>query len=152
LPAFLEPSLASPNPQHREDRTRLILKTLEFAKQVRAKNISITSGNKWRGTVFVGNTNITVTDTGTPSTTAWSHLVMTKAGSTLTLYVNGAAVATTTVAGIVNTSTGILAIGRTGGSSTDYFNGQIDEVAVYPIALPAARIYAHYAAGVSGPG
>ena len=114
--------------------------------------MSITSGNKWRGTVFVGNTNITVTDTGTPSTTAWSHLVMTKAGSTLTLYVNGAAVATTTVAGIVNTSTGILAIGRTGGSSSDYFNGQIDEVAVYPTALPAARIGAHYAAGVSGSG
>jgi len=114
--------------------------------------MSITSGNKGRGTVFVGNTNITVTDTGTPSTTAWSHLVMTKAGSTLTLYVNGAAVATTTVAGIVNTSTGILAIGRTGGSSSDYFNGQIDEVAVYPTALPAARIGAHYAAGVSGSG
>ena len=57
-----------------------------------------------------------------------------------------------TVAGIVNTSTGILAIGRTGGSSSDYFNGQIDEVAVYPTALPAARIGAHYAAGVSGSG
>src|SRR5438477_11258437 len=41
---YFEPSLASPNARHREDRTRLILKTLEFAKQVGAKNISITSG------------------------------------------------------------------------------------------------------------
>src|SRR5439155_1233277 len=41
---YFEPSLASPNPKHRADRTRLITKTLEFAKQVNAKNISITSG------------------------------------------------------------------------------------------------------------
>ena len=114
--------------------------------------MSITGGNQWRGTVFVGNSNIAVTAPGVASTTSWTHLAMTKAGSTLTLYVNGAAVATTTVAGIVNTSTGILAIGRTGASSSDYFNGQIDEVAVYPTALSAARIAAHHTAGVTPPG
>ena len=111
--------------------------------------LSITSGNKWRGTVFVGNSNITVTDPSTPSTTSWTYLVMTKAGSTLTLYVNGVAVATTTISGTVNTSTGILAIGRTGGSSTDYFNGGIDEVAVYGTALTASRVQAHYNAGMT---
>jgi len=114
--------------------------------------MSITGGNQWRGTVFVGNSNIAVTAPGVASTTSWTHLAMTKAGSTLTLYVNGAAVATTTVSGIVNTSTGILAIGRTGASSSDYFNGQIDEVAVYPTALSAARIAAHHTAGVTPPG
>jgi protein FrlC len=41
---YFEPSLISPNPQHRADRTRLILKTLDFAKAVGAGNISITSG------------------------------------------------------------------------------------------------------------
>src|SRR5436309_7855171 len=41
---YVEPSLISPNPQHRADRTRLILKTLDFAKAVGARNISITSG------------------------------------------------------------------------------------------------------------
>src|SRR5439155_14163566 len=41
---YFEPSLISPNPQHRADRTRLILKTLDFAKAIGAKNISITSG------------------------------------------------------------------------------------------------------------
>src|SRR4051812_21699461 len=41
---YFEPSLISPNPQHRADRTRLILKTLGFAKAVGAPNISITSG------------------------------------------------------------------------------------------------------------
>src|SRR3954468_21749228 len=41
---YFEPSLISPNPQHRADRARLILKTLEFAKAIGARNISITSG------------------------------------------------------------------------------------------------------------
>jgi len=41
---YFEPSLISPNPQHRADRTRLIMKALEFARDVGAKNISITSG------------------------------------------------------------------------------------------------------------
>jgi len=42
--AYFEPSLISPNPQHRADRSAMILRTLEFAKQIGAKNISITSG------------------------------------------------------------------------------------------------------------
>jgi protein FrlC len=41
---YFEPSLISPNPQHRADRTRLILRTLEFARGVGASNVSITSG------------------------------------------------------------------------------------------------------------
>ncbi len=42
--AYFEPSLISPNPKHRQDRTGLILKTLRFAKEIGAANISITSG------------------------------------------------------------------------------------------------------------
>jgi sugar phosphate isomerase/epimerase len=41
---YFEPSLISPNPQYRRDRAELILKTLQFAKDVRARNVSITSG------------------------------------------------------------------------------------------------------------
>jgi sugar phosphate isomerase/epimerase len=41
---YFEPSLISPNPKHRADRTRLILKTLQFAKDIGAANVSITSG------------------------------------------------------------------------------------------------------------
>jgi protein FrlC len=42
--AYFEPGLISPNPTHRADRIRLIMKTLEFAAEIGAKNISITSG------------------------------------------------------------------------------------------------------------
>jgi sugar phosphate isomerase/epimerase len=41
---YFEPSLISPNPKHRQDRTELILKTLQFAADIGAGNISITSG------------------------------------------------------------------------------------------------------------
>jgi sugar phosphate isomerase/epimerase len=41
---YFEPSLISPVAQYREDRTDLILRTLQFAKDVGAANISITSG------------------------------------------------------------------------------------------------------------
>ncbi len=46
---YFEPSLISPNPEYRADRTRLILKTLNFAKAMGAKNISITSGRMLGG-------------------------------------------------------------------------------------------------------
>ena len=112
--------------------------------------LSLTSGNQWRGTVYVGATSFTVTAPGV-ATTAWTYLVLTKSGSTMTLYVNGSPVASATVTGTINTNAGVLAIGRTGASATDYFNGSIDEVAVYPAALAAARITAHYAAAAAPP-
>jgi PKD repeat protein len=112
--------------------------------------LSLTSAGRWRATVFVGTSDITVTDTGTsPSTTRWSHLVLVRSGSQLTLYVNGAAAATTTFSGSVNTSTGILAIGRSGASSDGYFNGAVDEVAVYPSALTPRQVLRHYDAATS---
>lgn len=46
---YFEPSLISPNPTHRADRTRLILKALEFARDVGAANVSITSGRMLGG-------------------------------------------------------------------------------------------------------
>ncbi len=41
---YFEPSLISPVERYRADRIAMILKTLDFAKAVGAKNISITSG------------------------------------------------------------------------------------------------------------
>jgi len=41
---YFEPSLISPNPKHRDDRREMILQTLAFAREIGARNISITSG------------------------------------------------------------------------------------------------------------
>jgi sugar phosphate isomerase/epimerase len=46
---YFEPSLISPNPQHRADRVELILKALEFARAVGSKNLCITSGRMLGG-------------------------------------------------------------------------------------------------------
>ena len=46
---YFEPSLISPNPRYRADRTAMILTSLDFAKEVGAGNISITSGRTLGG-------------------------------------------------------------------------------------------------------
>ena len=114
--------------------------------------LSVTSENEWRGTVFVGDDNLTVTDPETVSTSEWTHLVMVLSGHTLRLFVDGTAVASTKVDGEVNTSNGILAIGRSGGISSDYFKGAVDEVAVYGRALDADTVAAHHRLGLAGAG
>ena len=57
-----------------------------------------------------------------------------------------------TTASAASTNTGVLAIGRTGASGTGCFNDAIDEVALYPTALSAGRVAAHFAAGSTPPG
>jgi hypothetical protein len=105
--------------------------------------------NHWRGVVCIGSNAYTVLDPGTPSTSSWTHLVLTRSGSTLTLYDDGAAAATTTgVSGALDTSSSSLGIGRMGGAAQDYFSGGIDEVAVYNKALSASQIQNHYNVGL----
>jgi hypothetical protein len=69
----------------------------------------------------------------------WTHLAMTYDGTTLKMYVNGVLATSTTQAGTITTSTNALQIG---GDTTygQYFNGLIDEVRVYNIALTQAQI------------
>jgi hypothetical protein len=113
--------------------------------------LSITQDNHWRGTVYANNTSYTVTEPATVVANQWYHLALTRAGDTLTLYVNGAAVATAKVTQDLTVGEGPLTIGRTGSFTTPawatyYFAGAVDEVAVYNHALPADRIKAHVAA------
>ena len=69
----------------------------------------------------------------------WSHLAATYDGSTMRLYVNGAVVASKAQSGPVATSTGALSIGGDAlyGQS---FQGTIDEVRIYSVALTQAQI------------
>jgi hypothetical protein len=69
----------------------------------------------------------------------WSHLAVTYDGSALRLYVNGTQVASKAQTGSINSSTAPL---RFGGDSVwgEYFNGLIDEVRIYNVALTVAQI------------
>jgi hypothetical protein len=77
---------------------------------------------------------------------AWHHLVVVYDRDTaIRIYVDG--VSAGSAAGATPTDVSNAApfqIGKTSGYA--YFKGDIDEVAVYPVALTPDRIYAHYAA------
>lgn len=85
---------------------------------------------------------------GTLTLNAWNYCVMTYDGSSVRLYLNAAEVAGSPIARTATAaSTQPFKIGAREGPSS-YFVGRIDEVAIYPTALSAARILAHYRAGV----
>jgi PKD repeat protein len=109
--------------------------------------LGMTSGGQWRGTVFVGSTAYAVTAPGTGALGAWTHLVLTRSAGTLSLYVNGTLAATAASSGALNSTTSILGIGRSGASATSYFDGAIDEVAVYDHALSPTAVAAHMRGG-----
>jgi len=79
---------------------------------------------------------------------AWSHLAATYDSITLRLYVDGAQVASRAQAGGVAVSANPLQIG---GDDLfgQFFQGAIDEVRVYDVALTAAQIQADMAAAVT---
>jgi len=74
-------------------------------------------------------------------TNKWYHVALTyKSGVGLTLYINGAAVATKTVTGNIQRSGfNPLYIGW-----FDYFKGMIDEVRIYPKSLSPQQVYQRY--------
>lgn len=70
------------------------------------------------------------------------HVVATKSGTTVALYLDGLAVTGAVKKLALASTTNALQIG----SGVGYLTGTIDEVAVYDKALTAARVAAHYAA------
>jgi len=75
------------------------------------------------------------------------HVVGTYDGTTQKLYLNGSIVATTNRPGAVSVNSNALTIASWGGTK-EFFRGVVDDAAVYPLALTAARIQAHYATAI----
>lgn len=121
-----------------------------------AYNLQFTSGT---GTIRFVMHNGAATQTiaqgvGTITLNQWHHVVGVFEQPNLSLYVNGVLVGTATHNFPLAHHTRPLFIGRTGecggageGTYDTYFNGQIDEVAVYDRALNANDVKRHYAAG-----
>ena len=83
----------------------------------------------------VANLGTNITGTG------WHHLCLVRSSGIITTYLDGSAVDTDSRAGNVNSLGSDLIIGRNGSS---YFNGQIDEVALFNTALSASKIQQIY--------
>ena len=82
---------------------------------------------------------------------AWHHVAATVTGGIVRLYIDGALAATS---GSITTTltlatTHPLEIARRFDGTPAFFNGTIDDVALYATALPVARILAHYTAGLN---
>jgi len=112
----------------------------------------------WRDVIYKGNDNYylegtsdnggrpgaggtfgTIYGTAALAANTWAHLAMTYDRTTLRLYVNGVQVSSLTSTGAIASSTNPLQIG---GDSLygQFFQGMIDEVRVYNVALNQAQI------------
>jgi hypothetical protein len=77
---------------------------------------------------------------------SWNHVALVRDGAKVAIYLNGRAEPEAT--GEASVTRGSSDPFFIGGRSDNFanFEGKIDEVAIYPRALPAAEIVAHYAA------
>jgi hypothetical protein len=95
---------------------------------------------------FVDDDAISASVRVTPPTTSFTHIVCTYDGAVLRLYVNGEPANPVTEGRAVPAINEPALIGAAGATDA-LFAGSIDEVAVYPAVLSAARVQAHYMAG-----
>ncbi len=98
---------------------------------------------------FTGNPDGSITGTTALNDGNWHHLVATRfQGGATALYVDGILEASGVSGGGFLNANAFMAIG---GNTLDsrYFNGDIDEVAVYGNVLSAAQVMAHYLAAVN---
>jgi hypothetical protein len=79
---------------------------------------------------------------------AWYHLVGTYDGVNASFYVNGNLIGTQPATGYLANPVNPLGIGQRGDGS-QFFDGGLDEVAIYTNALSIGRIQAHYQVGTN---
>ena len=91
-------------------------------------------------------------DSGTPLTLGvWTHVVMTHDGAKDIIYFNGAQVNEKNTAGSLDATTHPLGIGFDPIDNNYFFNGSLDEVQLYNVALTAPEVAALYAAQSAAP-
>ena len=111
------------------------------------------NSNKWRAYIDTTGSGgwVYAESNATITTSQWYHLVAHWDGSTITLYVDG--VAQTTTASAATIGYGTITQNATIGSytSANYFNGKIDEIAIFNYALDSDQILEIYNATSAGP-
>lgn len=112
-----------------------------FAKGARSYQVYLDATNKLvlRQTSVgeIARTTVALTDTA-----SFHHIAVTKSGSAVKLYIDGVDRTGPVVNRTIANSADAVLIGQ----GTGFFNGTLDEVAIYPRALSATAIAAHRAA------
>ena len=95
---------------------------------------------------------VTITSAASYANGAWHHAVATQGASGMALYVDGVLVASNTTAKTAQSFSGFWHVGGDAASASwpdhptsAYFAGAVDETAIYPTALSASAVAAHYA-------
>jgi prepilin-type N-terminal cleavage/methylation domain-containing protein len=84
------------------------------------------------------------------SANVWYHLVATYNGALMKIYKNGVAFSgSTSFTGNIGTNANPVIIGERNTSSSYFFNGSIDNVRIYDVAIPASQIKEQYYAGLN---
>ena len=109
--------------------------------------IRISSGNaivlRKSGIANIVTSTTTITDTSTAH-----HIVVTKSGSTVKIYIDGADVTGSVSNQTFGSVSGASVIARDASSSSGYLNGTLDEFAVYKnVALTSTQVADHYDLG-----
>ena len=120
------------------------------------QNYSIVSKQAGSWMVMIDDTNHVVlrqstvgdvaeSTTTIPDTSNWHFVAATKNGSSVHIYIDGVDVTGSVTNRTMQNNTNVFEIGES--SSTAWFAGYVDEVAVYRSALTASQVKAHYDAG-----
>jgi len=96
--------------------------------------------------------DIAVSSVAIPADGSFHHVVATKSGAAIRIYLDGADVTQVIANRTIADTSAPFQIGRflNQGAASLYYAGDLDEVAVYDQALSAARVRAHHAMGTSG--
>jgi hypothetical protein len=92
----------------------------------------------------------TITSSSAVPTGGWHQVAVSKTGTTVTLYIDGAPVGSGSVGTTTSNSNNMLIGARNDLSSSTFFTGSIDEVRLYSRSLSTAEVAGDYAAGTSG--
>lgn len=108
--------------------------------------ISLPSHGKPVFTTHSGGACCSDLDAGTPlALSTWTHVVMVHDGTKDIIYLNGVKVNEKSAPGVLDQTTYPLGIGYDPIDKANYFDGAIDEVALFDVALNNAQVAALYA-------
>ena len=118
--------------------------------------VSKLNGNNWQdsdywlsllaksGLIFYMNGIVDYRPAYSFSDGIWYHVTAVYNSSEVEVYINGDSIGSTSATGTINTTGGNLLIGHTTASAINPFDGTIDNVRIYAVALTAEQIKRRY--------
>jgi hypothetical protein len=116
---------------------------IDFAVWLCGTGSSCTSGGHTNKLMFYSDdpSGASLNSTGTIADTNWYHVVVTRSGTTVTFYIDGASSGTATLNGALSTSNNPVIIGADyAGAAAAFFNGLIDDVRIYNRTLSSTEV------------